>query len=54
MGITGDAGGPDIDVSPMMFNFGQVAIGTVSKRRMLIQNTGYSALILRDISAYAR
>lgn len=48
--ITARAGGPDIDVTPPMVNFGQVAIGTTSKRRILIENVGYSDLTIRDIN----
>ncbi len=51
--ITGRAGGPDIEVAPSMVNFGQVAIGTKSKRRVLVQNVGYSDLNVSMISADA-
>jgi hypothetical protein len=47
--LTGRAGGPDIAVTPMQLNFGQVAIGTSSKRRILIENSGYSDLTVESI-----
>lgn len=42
--LSGEAGGPDINVLPGMLNFGQVALGTSSKKRLLVENTGYNAL----------
>lgn len=47
--LTGRAGGPDISVSPTMFSFGQIAIGTTGTKRVLIENTGYSSLIVSNI-----
>ncbi|MFO0724223.1 MAG: choice-of-anchor D domain-containing protein [Myxococcota bacterium] len=51
--ITGRAGGPDIDVAPSMVNFGQVAVGTKSKRRVLVQNVGYSDLTVDSVTGDA-
>jgi hypothetical protein len=51
--ITGRAGGPDIEVTPMQLNFGQIAIGTSSKRRVLIENVGYSDLTVTAINGDA-
>lgn len=48
--VNGTAGGPDIQVSPMQINFGQVAIGTVAKRRILVENVGYSDLTVSMVS----
>lgn len=47
--LTGRAGGPDIAVTPLMINYGQVAIGTFAKRRVLVENTGYSDLTVTAI-----
>ncbi|MBI4814680.1 MAG: choice-of-anchor D domain-containing protein [Deltaproteobacteria bacterium] len=44
IGLEGAAGGPDIDVSPMTLTFGRVALGTSAKRRLIVQNSGYSDL----------
>ncbi len=49
--LTGEAGGPDIRVTPMSLNFGQVAIGTTSKRRILVENVGYNDLEVTGIAA---
>lgn len=49
--LTGEAGGPDIQVTPMLLNFGQVAIGTSSKRRFLVENVGYNDLEITGITA---
>ncbi|MCK6544713.1 choice-of-anchor D domain-containing protein [Myxococcota bacterium] len=51
--ISGDAGGPDIATTPTMFNFGQVAIGTSSRKRLLVENTGYSALVITGVDGDA-
>ena len=48
--LTGEAGGPDINVLPAMVNFGQVALGTTSKKRILVENTGYNALHVSRIN----
>jgi hypothetical protein len=47
--LTGSAGGPDIAVTPAMLNFGQIAIGTSGRRRILIENTGYNPLVVESI-----
>jgi hypothetical protein len=47
--LAGRSGGPDISVTPAQLNFGQVAVGTRSKRRILVENTGYSPLEVRMI-----
>jgi hypothetical protein len=47
--ITGRAGGPDINVLPAQLNFGQVAIGTTAKKRIIIENAGYSDLTVTQI-----
>lgn len=49
--LSGEAGGPDIQVTPMSLNFGQVAIGTASKRRFLVENVGYNDLEVTGIMA---
>lgn len=47
--LSGRAGGPDIAVSPLTVDFGQIAIGTAGKKRVLIENTGYSPLMITEI-----
>jgi hypothetical protein len=49
--LVGEAGGPDIQVTPESLNFGRVAIGTGSKRRILVENTGYNDLEVTGINA---
>lgn len=49
VGITGDAGGPHIVVTPMRVTFGNTAIGTIAKRRILIENSGYSPLSVTNV-----
>ncbi|MCA9552004.1 MAG: choice-of-anchor D domain-containing protein [Myxococcales bacterium] len=49
--LLGEAGGPDIQVTPESLNFGRVAIGTSSKRRILVENTGYNDLEITDINS---
>ena len=51
--ITGRAGGPDIAVLPARLDFGQVAIGTVSKKRLIIENQGFSDLTVTMVTADA-
>lgn len=51
--LGGQAGGPDIDVSPSALNFGRVAIGTQSKRRLLVENTGYDDLTVTAVNGDA-
>lgn len=47
--LVGEAGGPDIRVTPQTLAYGQVAIGTTSKRRVLIENVGYNDLEVSQI-----
>jgi hypothetical protein len=47
--LVGQAGGPDIAVTPAMLTFGRVAIGTRSVKRLLVENTGYNDLTVRAI-----
>jgi HYDIN/CFA65/VesB family protein len=49
IGLTGTAGGPKIEVTPAMLNFGNVAIGTTSKKRIIVQNTGYGPLTISNV-----
>lgn len=51
--VTGRAGGPDINVLPAQLNFGQVAIGTTAKKRIVVENAGYSDLTVTQITADA-
>ncbi len=48
--IQGKAGGPDIEVTPAEINFGQIALGTTGKRRLLIENIGFSDLTISSIN----
>jgi hypothetical protein len=50
IGLLGSAGGPHIVVTPSSLTFGMVALGTTSKRRLLIENAGYSALNLMGVN----
>lgn len=47
--LRGTAGGPDIDVLPTNLSFGQIAVGTASRRRILVQNLGYNDLTVSTI-----
>jgi hypothetical protein len=47
--LSGTAGGPTIAVSPTMLPYGEVAIGTVSKRHLLVENAGFSDLAVSSI-----
>ena len=49
--LGGEAGGPDIQVTPGNLSFGQVALGTSSKRRILVENIGYNDLEITSINA---
>jgi len=48
--MQGKAGGPDIEVTPLTLNFGQIVLGTSSKKRILISNNGYSTLTIASIN----
>lgn len=47
--LSGEAGGPDISVLPEAINFGNIAIGTTGKKRILVENTGYNLLTVSEI-----
>ncbi len=47
--LLGQAGGPNIAVSPETLAFGQVAVGTAKKRRVLITNLGFDDLTVSSI-----
>lgn len=49
--LSGSAGGPSISVSPMSLDFGAVAIGTASTKRLLVSNDGYTDLVVDMIDA---
>jgi HYDIN/CFA65/VesB family protein len=44
--LKGNAGGPAITVLPTALDFGQVALGTSHRKRLLVQNGGYAPLIV--------
>ena len=48
--VQGKAGGPDIEVTPPELNFGQIALGTTGKRRILVENVGFSDLTVSQIN----
>ncbi|MEE2901964.1 MAG: choice-of-anchor D domain-containing protein, partial [Myxococcota bacterium] len=48
--LQGKAGGPDIEVTPRTLNFGQIVLGTVGKKRILVSNNGYSTLTISSIN----
>ncbi len=51
--LSGTAGGPDIAVLPSAVNFGQIAIGTTGKKRILVENTGFNELTVSSIDGDA-
>lgn len=47
--LMGTAGGPNIVVQPDALAFGQVAVGTAKKRRLLVSNLGFDDLTVSSI-----
>jgi hypothetical protein len=47
--LVGEAGGPNIVVTPDTLAFGQVAVGTAKKRRVLVTNLGFDDLSVSRI-----
>ena len=48
--LQGKAGGPDIEVTPLELNFGQIVLGTSGKKRILVSNIGYSDLTISSVN----
>ncbi|MBK6690471.1 MAG: choice-of-anchor D domain-containing protein [Deltaproteobacteria bacterium] len=49
--LTAETGGPAIQVLPVQLNFGRVAIGTGSTKRLLVENSGYTELQVTMVEA---
>lgn len=53
--LLGSGGGPDIDVQPMILNFGEVSLIAPSRRTIQVANVGYENLevseVLADVAA---
>lgn len=48
--LTGSAGGPGISVTPSQLSFGNVALGTSSRKRLLVSNVGYTPLSISSVT----
>lgn len=49
--LTAETGGPAIQVLPTQLNFGRVAIGTRSTKPLLVENSGYTDLVVTMVEA---
>jgi hypothetical protein len=49
--LSGNGGGPDIDVAPIVLNFGQVSLIAPARRTLSIANLGFAPLEITEILA---
>ena len=49
--LLGSGGGPDIDVQPMILNFGEVSLIAPSRRTIQVSNVGYENLSVTEVLA---